>query len=195
MRLPITQAFAAVLALVPGRMGEQLVAQPQSRLWVEGTSTIRSFECKVPEFALKVNADGAGAVKAVLSGQKAVRTVDLTVQSAKIDCGNGTMNEHMMKAVKAEEAPAIHFKLNTYDVARGAEGTSGTMHGTLALGGAEKPIDVAAVASEGADGALHVVGAYELALSDFDLKAPKLMFGRIKVGDKVKVKFDLLLKS
>ena len=29
----------------------------------------------------------------------------------------------------------------------------------------------------------------------FDLTPPSLMFGRIKVGDKVKVRFDLVLKS
>ncbi len=195
MKLPVTQAFAAVLAIVPGRMGEQLVAQPQSRLWVEGTSSIKSFECKVPEFNLTVNADGSGAVKATVSAQKAVRTVDLTVQSAKIECGNGTMNDHMRKALKADDVPSIHFKLNTYDVARATEGAVGTVHGTLALGGAEHPIDVSASATEAPDGTLHVVGGSELALSGWDLKAPSLMFGRIKVGDKVKVKFDLVLKS
>jgi hypothetical protein len=40
-----------------------------------------------------------------------------------------------------------------------------------------------------------VSGAYPLAMSDYNLKAPSLMFGRIKVRDQVTVKFDLLLKS
>ena len=44
-------------------------------------------------------------------------------------------------------------------------------------------------------GALHVTGAYPLTMSDYNLKAPSLMFGRIKVRDQVTVKFDLLLKS
>jgi hypothetical protein len=44
-------------------------------------------------------------------------------------------------------------------------------------------------------GALHVTGAYELKMSDYDLTPPSLMFGRIKVRDAVNVKFDLLLKS
>jgi polyisoprenoid-binding protein YceI len=176
-------------------MLEPLVVQPESRLWVEGTSTIKSFQCKVPEFTLKVNTDGAGATQAVLAAKKVVRTVDLTVPSAKIECGNGTMNEHMRTALKADATPTIHFKLAAYEMARSAEGVEGTMHGTLSLGGAEHPIEVAAVATDAADGALRIAGSYELAMSDFDLKRPSLMFGRIKVGDKVRVRFDLVLKN
>jgi polyisoprenoid-binding protein YceI len=176
-------------------MGAPLVVQPESRLWVEGTSTIKSFQCKVPEFTLKVNADGEGATKAVLAAQKVVRTVDLTIPAAKIECGSGTMNEHMRTALKADGAPTIHFKLAAYEMARSAEGVEGKMHGTLALGGAEHPIDVAAVATGAADGALRIAGSYELAMSDFDLQRPSLMFGRIKVGDKVRVRFDLVLKN
>jgi polyisoprenoid-binding protein YceI len=195
MRLPTTHALAAVLVFLPGQMREPLISQPQSRLWVEGTSTIRGFECKVTDFALTVNADGGGATKAVLAAQKVVRTVELTVPAEKIDCGNGTMNDHMREALKLDDAPTIRFTLGAYEMARTTDGVEGTMHGTLALGGAQHPIDVAAVATDAGDGALRVAGTYELSMSGFDLKPPSLMFGRIKVGDKVRVRFDLVLKS
>jgi polyisoprenoid-binding protein YceI len=195
MRFQLTHALAATLVFVPGLMFEPLVVQPESRLWVEGTSTIKSFQCKVPEFTLKVNAEGAGATQAVLAAKKVVRTVDLTIPAAKIECGSGTMNEHMRTALKADDAPTIHFKLAAYEMARSAEGVDGKMHGTLALGGAEHPINVDAVATDAPDGALRIAGSYELAMSDFDLKRPSLMFGRIKVGDKVRVRFDLVLKN
>ena len=195
MRLHITHALAAILMLTPVRAeNELLVVQPESRLWVEGTSTIRSFKCSVTDFALTVNAD-AGAVPAVLDGKKAVRTVELTLPAAQIDCGNGTMNDHMRKALKVEEAPTIQFKLSGYDVAKATAGVEGVVRGSLSLGGAEHPVDVTAVATDAGDGAMRVAGGYELALSAFDLKRPSLMFGRIKVGDKVQVKFDLILKN
>ena len=44
-------------------------------------------------------------------------------------------------------------------------------------------------------GALHVIGTYNLKMTDFELTPPSLMFGRIKVRDEVTVKFDLVLKS
>jgi polyisoprenoid-binding protein YceI len=196
MRPSITHAFAAALILSPiGIPSEQLAVQPQSKMWIEGSSTIRSFSCQVPEFTLAVNADGTGAVTAVLGGEKAVRSVELTIPAAKMDCGNGRMNEHMLKAVKAEENPTIRFTLASYDVAKAGDGVQGTMRGTLALGGAQHTIDVNAVATDAGNGAMRIVGGYEVALSAFDLERPSLMFGRIKVGDRIQVKFDLVLKS
>ena len=196
MRSSITHAFAATLVLSPiGMLGEQLAVQPQSKMWIEGTSTVRSFQCSVPDFTLTVDAEGTGAVTAVLGGQKAVRTVELTVPAAKMDCGNGKMNEHLLKAVKAEQNPTIRFTLASYDVAKAGDGVAGTVRGTLALGGAQHPVDVSAVATDAGNGAIRIVGGYEVALSAFDLERPSLMFGRIKVGDKVQVKFDLVLKN
>jgi polyisoprenoid-binding protein YceI len=196
MRLPISRAFAAVMVLTPFSLPtEQLVTQPQSKIWVEGTSTIKSFTCTVPDFALAVAAEGNGAVAAVLGAQKAVRTVELTVPAAKIECGNGKMNDHLRDALKVAENPTIRFTLASYDVAKAGEGVQGSMRGSLALGGTQHPIDVKAVATDAGDGALRVIGGYEVAMSAYDLKAPSLMFGRIKVGDKVQVKFDLVLKN
>ncbi len=196
MRSSALHAFAALLLVVPtGSATERLVSQPESRLWVEGTSTLKSFSCKVPDFALTVGADSSGAVAAVLAGKKAVRVVELTVPSRSIDCANNTMNDHMRKAIKANDNATIKFTLSGYDVATDARGTAGTVRGSLALGGAERLVNVSAIATDAGNGAMRVAGTYELALSAFDLKAPSLMMGSIKVGDKVKVKFDIVLKN
>ena len=196
MRFQITHAFAAALVLAPVQIAaDDLVAQPQSKIWVEGTSTIKAFQCAVPNFTINVKATGAAAVPAVLAGQKAVKSVELTVPSAKIECGNGTMNEHMRTALKADENPTIKFSLASYDVAKAGDGVKGTVRGSLALGGAEHTIDVSAVATDAGNGAMRIVGGYDVVLSEFDLKRPSLMFGRIKVGDKVQVKFDFVFKN
>ena len=195
MRPHFAHAFAAVLVLMPAHLPlETLTVQPESRLWVEGTSTIKSFKCKVEDFALTVAGEN-GAVPAVLAGQKAVKTMVLSLPAAKIECGNGTMNDHMRKALKVEDVPTVQFKLSGYDVAKATTGVEGVVRGTLSLGGAQHPVDVTAVATDAGNGAMRVIGSYELALSAFDLKAPTLMFGRIKVGDKVQVKFDVVLKN
>ena len=126
--------------------------------------------------------------------KKAVKSVEFRVPSEKLECGNGTMNEHMLKAIKAKEAKSIVFRVASYDVAKGGEGVRGTLNGTLTLGGVEKKIAVEATGRDAA-GALRVTGSYELKLSDYGLKAPTLMFGTMKVGDAVKVGFDLVLKG
>ena len=171
-----------------------LVLQPQSRLWIDGSSSIRSFSCKAGEVSAVVEATGPNAVSQLLTGDKDVKTVHVTVPAERLDCGNGTMNEHMRKAIKLSEHKSIEFRLADYDIARNADGVSGTINGTLLLGGVTKPITLKAEGKpEG--GMLHVTGSYELDMTEYGVKPPTVMFGRIKVGKTVKVNYDLLLKS
>ena len=57
------------------------------------------------------------------------------------------------------------------------------------------PITIAATAKSAAAGVLQVSGVYELRMSDYGLKPPKLMMGAFKVDDPIKVNFDLLLQE
>src|SRR3569833_779870 len=98
-----------------------LTVLPQSKLWVDGTLSVRAFSCKVTDFTVDLDA-GPGLTAAVIAGQKAVKTVALTVPTAKLECGNGTMNEHKREAIKASENPTIQFKLTSYDfTSKGAD--------------------------------------------------------------------------
>lgn len=197
MRRHTFGAFAALFLAPAGVMTPSdapLTLQPESRLWVDGTSTVRAFQCKA--VVVEADVDGsAGAVASVLAGEKAVRSVEVRVPVKRMDCGNGTMNEHMLKALKAKEHAAITFKVASYEVAKGGEGVKGTLTGTLTLGGVTKTISVAAAGKGAGEGALRVTGSHELKMSDYGLKAPTLMFGTMKVGDAVKVGFDLVLKG
>jgi polyisoprenoid-binding protein YceI len=199
MKTNFKSALLALTILVPASgawtvANEQLVLQPQSRLWIDGTSTIRSFTCRAGEVNAVVEVKGANAIPGLLTGEKDVKAVQVPVPAEKMDCGNGKMNDHMRNALKVSESPTITFNLTDYDVTKNAEGIAGKINGTLDLGGVKKPISLQANGtSEG--GMLHVTGVYELRMSDYGLKPPSLMFGRIKVGDAVKVGFDLLLKS
>jgi hypothetical protein len=187
--------LASTLVLTAWRgAGEQLALQPQSRLWVEGTSTVRDFTCRAVAINALVDARVAGAIPAVLAGQKAVLAADVKIPAEKLDCGNSTMNEHMRTALKTDENPTILFRLGTYDIATGSDGATGTLRGTLSLGGTQKPVTIIAKGkSEGE--LLHVIGETDIRMSEYGLTPPSLMFGRIKVGDKVSVHFDLYLKS
>jgi polyisoprenoid-binding protein YceI len=199
MKSNLKSTLLALAILVPASgawtvANEMLVLQPQSRIWIEGTSTVRSFSCKAADVNAVVEASGPNAIPQLLTGDKGVKTVRVTVPAEQIDCGNGTMNEHMRKAIKLAEHKTIEFRLSDYDVARGADGIAGTINGTLLLGGVTKPI---AIKAEGKpeNGMLHVTGSYDLDMTAYGLKPPTLMFGRIKVGRTVKVNYDLLLKS
>ena len=195
-----TTLTLAVLCLAPAAIaaryaGEPLVLQPQSKLWIDGTSTVRDFTCTTTAFETHVQSSVPGAVSAVLSGTKAVESAELTIPAASLDCRNGKMNEHMLKALKAKDNPTIAFRIKSYDLARATAGVDGTALGELTLGGVKKTITVTAHATPDASGALRLSGTYQLKMTDYGLTPPSLMMGTMKVADDVKVGFDLLLKG
>ena len=187
--LLVVASLASVAGAAKAADNFFLSLQPQSKLWVEGTSTVRGFTCKAGEVDATVQVATTGAVQAVVSGEKVVSAVDVKVPAGKLDCGNGTMNGHMAKALKSAEFPAITFVLGAYE-----PGPTGTVSGQLTLGGVTKPVTLKASAKD-ADGALQLTGAYELDMTAFGIKPPTLMMGTMKVGKVVTVHFDLLVKG
>jgi polyisoprenoid-binding protein YceI len=133
MRAPLprwTLVLAALtLAAAATPLVDALRLKPESKLWFEGTSTVRSWDCKAPQIQAVIDAD-AGAPAAVLAGTKAVRTVQLTFPVAALDCENRTMNNHMRTALNAERHQTIQFTLKDYALTRAAN-TTGTLQGTL----------------------------------------------------------------
>lgn len=200
MRTHRVRTLALILSLLPAvvamnAIGTPLELQPTSKLWIAGTSTVRAFQCQAASFEAKVESPARGAVAAVLAGQKSVDSIAVTVSADRLDCKNGTMNEHMLKALKAKDHPVIAFRVASYDLSRAAAGIDVQLTGVLALGGVEKPITVTAQATAGEDGALHVTGTYALRMTDYGLKPPTLMLGTMRVHNDVKVGFDIILKD
>ncbi len=195
MRAPMprwTLVLAALtLAAAATPIVDALRLKPESKLWFEGTSTVRSWDCKAPQIQAVIDAE-AGAPAAVLAGTKAVRTVQLTFPVAALDCENRTMNNHMRNALNAERQPTIQFTLKDYTLSRVAS-TTGTLQGSLTINGQTKDITVP-VMFVNAEGALRVTGRYPMAMKDWGVQPPRLMMGTLKVGDTVTVNFDLLLQ-
>ena len=199
MRTTTRSTLIAVLALAPvitawtNRNDGVLTLAPQSRMWFDGTSTVRAFTCSAGLEA-DVTTTAPAAVSAVAAGQKAVSGVVVRVPAAKLDCKHGKMNEHMLKALKAVENPVITYTVASYELAKADVGIQATLTGTLSLGGVEKPMVVIAKAKD-EGGMLRVTGTQKIAMSEFGLKPPTLMMNTLKVGNEVTVGFDLLLKS
>lgn len=187
-------ALAIAGSIAWAKLNESLRVQPASSLAVAGTSTVKSFECKAKTMDATVESITDDAIRSVLAGLKGVGGVTFTVAAAQLDCGNGTMNGHMLKALKAKEFANITFALASYELGTRADTTTVQMRGTLTLSGAQKEITLDAVATQGPDGSLRVAGTYPLNMKEYGIKPPTLMLGTMRVGEKVNVKFDLLLK-
>jgi polyisoprenoid-binding protein YceI len=172
-----------------------LTLQPASRIWVSGTSNVKNFECKAVNPDVAIASTKPDAVRAVTAGDKAVGAVDLKVTVTTMDCGNGTMNDHMKEALNAKMHPVIEFTVASYTLMKAGDNVSIALTGTLNINGTEKPVTIDANATNTADDVLHVTGTYDVHMKDYGVKPPTLMLGTMRVGEMAQVHFDLLLKS
>lgn len=179
----------------PPAVSGRLTLQTGSRLWFDGGSSVKDWSCKAPTLNVNVVTSKADAATAVVAGEKAVASVELTVPVMSLDCDNGTMDGHMRKALDASAHPSITFSLRSYDLVKSAENVAVTLSGTLTIHGKSLPVTFPATAAAAAGGALRLTGVYELNMKDYGVKPPSLMLGTMNVRDKVKVRFDLLLND
>jgi polyisoprenoid-binding protein YceI len=198
-KVAVLAAFAGVIGTVafsvPASTPDVMTLKAESQLWVSGKSTVRDWKCKSTQIDASIDAAGPSPVSAVLGGEKAVKKVKLVFPTAKLDCANGTMNEHMLKALKAKDNPTITFEIESYDLSKDVDGQHGTLKGALKIGGTEKPVSVNVTFTATPDGSLRVVGTHAVHMKEFGLTPPSLMLGTMKVNELVTVGFDLLLKS
>ena len=157
------------------------------QLSFEGNSTVRSFKCTAKTINSNVVTDAVDATSASLADLVTAASVIIPVND--IDCANGTMNGHMRKALKAEQAPEISFKLTSYEI----NGANATLNGTLKIAGAENKIQLPATVSPEATG-VRVKSTKAIDMTQWGIKPPSLMMGTMKVKPTVNITFDVLVK-
>jgi polyisoprenoid-binding protein YceI len=167
--------------------------QVTGTLRVDGGSTVRSWSCE----AQGLNAQVTGTPQAALSLAQvagAVQSVQLVVPTARLDCDNDTMNDHMWNALEKDRHPEIRFRMQSYSASGTPGGTAGLeLRGTLEIRGQSHPVTLVAEASEGEGGGLRVTGVHEMNMTRWGVRPPRLMLGTLRVHEEVRVHFDLLV--
>lgn len=173
----------AAAALAP------LSLQPGSRVWVDGTSTARSWHCE------STGAVGTAAASSTeLAQLSSVASAQVTVPVSSLDCHNNTMNGHMRNALKAAQAPEIRFRASSVSVTpTSADAGSVAMQGTLSIAGQDRPVTInGTVARE--NGQIRVRGSKRITMTEWGVRPPSLMLGAMKVAPVATVGFDVVLK-
>jgi hypothetical protein len=161
---------------------------PESKLWVEGTSTVRSYRCEAKTLESEIVPASSGTATLALAELVSAAEVDVPV--TELDCANGTMNGHMQKALRMKDHPRIAFKLDSYKI----DGADAMLNGTLAMAGQSHPVTIAATIAEEANGVVRVNAVHPIRMTEWGIKPPSLMLGTMKVHDEVKIHFDVTLQ-
>jgi len=118
--------------------------------------------------------------------------VNVVIAVKSLSCGNKKMDENMYSTLKADQNQIIRYTLSGYDILNGtATGFAAKTTGTLTIVGKSKVVAMTIDAAREDGGKATAQGEETLLMSDFGIKPPSFMFGTMKVGDQVKVKFNL----
>lgn len=196
----MTRAMVGVMTLC-GLLGTSALAQetaklpvsPESRLWVEGTSTLHDWTCRTQTIDAIIELDAKAAARLETAPPTALRRVHVKVPVRSLKCGHGAMDNNLYKALNADAAPEISYIMASFEPVPGeAAGDFGLKTiGTLTIAGTERRITMEVTATRLADGSVKTTGVVPIRMTDFGIKPPTAMFGRIKTGDDVKVRFEL----
>jgi len=184
---------AATVAGAQSASAIRLRLDPGSELTIEGTSSLHDFHCKTDKINAYVDVD-PGYTKDLTKVARPIASVKVNIVVKTLSCGNGQMDRNMYSTLKADENQLIKYVLSGYDILDGTVSPSAfaaKTTGTLTVAGQEKVVAMKISAERLSDGKAVAQGEQTLRMSDFGIKPPSFMFGRLKVGDEIKVKFNI----
>ncbi|HET7612630.1 MAG TPA: YceI family protein [Gemmatimonadaceae bacterium] len=184
---------ATATAGAQGANAVRLRLDPASELTVEGTSSMHAWHCKTDKLNAYVDVD-PGYTKDLTKVARPIAAVKVNIVVKTLSCGNSQMDRNMYGTLKADENQLIKYTLTGYDLLNGSVSPTAfaaKTTGTLMIAGETRSIEMKISAERQSDGKAVASGEQTLLLSDFGIKAPSFMFGTLKVGNEVKVKFTL----
>ncbi len=114
----------------------------------------------------------------------------LTLNNIHFDCGGKGINNDFNKILKSDEYP--HISLNLKEI---SPLNTTTVEATIAIdiAGITKTHKIPVKFQQNKN--IAVVGNLTISMSDYNLNAPKKIFGLITVDDTIDISFELFLKE
>jgi YceI-like protein len=172
-----------------------------SVLWLEGTSTLHGFESRSQAVEIELlrgretpNPSDASDLVALM-GSSSVRGAVVRVPVVSLRSDKAALDKNLRKTLRAEQYPTVRFDLGHYDVdPDGATGDTIAIRarGWLTISGQARPVTLETRAHR-ADMGVWLEGSHALRMSEYGIAPPTLMLGTLRVGDRVTVRYRLLL--
>lgn len=196
--LDMTRAIGLGLVLAAASVaGAQATARlavgPASKIWIEGTSNVHDWKCEASGVDTKVDIDALSALPGSLP--KSLKKVVVKVPVKSLKCGHGGMDNNLYKALNADANADITYVMSSFETLpdTNKDGFTIRLAGVLKINGTENPVSMDIVSTRVADGTIKAVGTVPIKMTAFGVKPPKALFGTVRAGDEVKVKFEMIV--
>ena len=151
---------------------------------VDGTSTMHDWEMK--------SASRTGSANLTVTDSKLVdiNSIDITLPVESIKSEKSSMDKVAYEALKTDKFKNIKYVLKSADK---VNETTWNLVGTYTIAGVSKELKTQVKTTVTATG-VNLQGSNKITFSQFGMKSPTAMFGAIKTGEDLTVKFNINFK-
>ena len=160
-------------------------------LLVSGTSTLHEWDMKAAKG--EVNAVFTFDAKGQISGLTAL---SFTTPAEALKSEHSGMDKNAYKALKTSSYANITFVSGSSTVTP-LDATSVTVKSTgkLTVAGFSKDVVIVSVCKVNADKSISVSGSQKISMTDYKIEPPTFMFGAVKTGNDITLKFSLTIRK
>ena len=153
---------------------------------VHGTSNVHDWDMKPTKVTGELGLNGSKQINALL--------IKIEVKSLK--SGNGIMDGKTYDAFDYKKNPYVVFQLIEMTQSKLSDNDSEIiLNGNLSFAGATRKISIKTIGKITKSGDYQLKGSVPLKMTDFKMTPPTAMFGTMKSGDAVTIKFDVTFKG
>jgi len=153
-------------------------------LTISGTSTLHEWTMTTKEGKYQANFD----VDEKGMPSK-LNSLTIKVRSESLKSGHTGMDKNTYSTLNTDVHKTITFNLVSATIANAKI----QCDGSLTVAGVTKRISVDAVVKVMPDNTIQCTGTKKINMSDFEIEAPSFMFGTVKTGNEITVKFKVML--
>lgn len=149
---------------------------------VSGTSTMHDWEMK--------SASKTGTANLVVTDSKLtdINSIDITLPAESIKSEKKSMDKVAYETLKTDKFKNIKYVLKSADK---VNETTWNLTGTYTIAGVSKVLKTQVKTTVAANGAVSIQGSNKITFTEFGMKSPTAMFGAIKTGEDLTIKFNL----
>jgi len=160
------------------------------KLVIEGTSNIHDWDMKSDKGFCSGIFDVSNT--GTLTGMS---YLNFFVPAESLKSEHKAMDKNTYKALNTGKFSQINFTASSANIRPNGTGYLLVAKGRLTISGTTKDVTLVANGVVNPDKSISYSGSYNLKMTDYNVEPPSIMFGTIKTGDNVVVKFNLVLKS
>jgi hypothetical protein len=168
-----------------------LEASSGSTLTIRGSTSVGApWHCTASSVSARVAVAAAADSQAIPD----VRGIALHVPVSALRCQSGLMERAMRRTIRADVDTAAQAISGRFDIADDTPPphlNQRYLFGALKVAGTERNVYLTATIDPQPDGTLRVRSRIPLALTDFGMTPPRVLFGIVRARDAVMVEVDL----